>query len=120
MEKPYISSEDYENLKDGHRAMVPNYLNLLRSYDDKTHEYRKIEFFFYAPSKEKAEGLKKDLEKMNYEVYGIHKSGNNMYSIIGLTLELSLEEDLEKWSDKMNELGYINDCKFDGWGTISL
>jgi len=119
MKDSHISLEDFEESKDGHRSMVPIYMDLLRSLDDKTDISRQMEFFFYGTSKEKAEELRKDLERLGYEVYGIDKCKNGDYSIIGLTTEFSFEEDLESWSDKMNEIGYINDCKFDGWGTMS-
>lgn len=47
--------------------------------------------------------LKKDLEKIGYEIYGIEKSTKNLYSIIGVTLPISLEEDkFKKWIKKMN------------------
>ena len=119
MEEHNISPEEFEELKDGHRSMVPVYMYILRSHDDNTHEPRQMEFFFYGPTREKAEGLREDLERLGYEVYGVHKSSNGEWSVIGLTTEFSFEKELKSWSDKMTELGYINDCKFDGWGTIS-
>jgi len=119
MKDSHISPKDFEESKDGHRSMVPIYMDLLKSHDDKTDEPRQMEFFFNGPLKDKALGLKEDLEKLGYEVYGVEKCENGDYSVIGLTREFSFEEDLESWSDKMNEIGYVNDCKFDGWGTMS-
>ena len=116
---PHISPEDFEESRKGHRSMVPIYMDLLRSHDDNTWQPRQMEFFFYGPTKEKAEGLRKDLEKLGYEVYGVDKSSNGEWSVIGLTTEFSFEVEVEGWSDKMCEMAFINDCKFDGWGTIS-
>ena len=79
-----------------------------------------MEFFFYSKTIAKAESLSGDLEKLGYEVYGINESENNLYSIIGLTTPISLKEkEMDKWIQKMNELGFANDCKFDGWGTMA-
>jgi len=52
-------------------------------------EPKGMEFFFYSKNRENADGLKKDLEKIGYEVYGIEKSIKNQYSIIGLTPPIS-------------------------------
>jgi len=83
-------------------------------------EPKGMEFFFYSRTRENAKELKKDLEKIGYEVYGIERSTKNQYSIIGVTLPISLVEDkFKKWIKKMNEIGFINDCDFDGWGTLS-
>ena len=80
-----------------------------------------MEFFFYSKTRVNANELKKDLEKIGYEVYGIERSTKNQYSIIGVTPPISLEgEKFKKWIKKMNEIGFINDCNFDGWGTISF
>lgn len=79
-----------------------------------------MEFFFYSKNRENADELKKDLEKIGYEVYGIEKSIKNQYSIIGLTPPISLEkEKFKNWIEKMNEIGFINDCNFDGWETLT-
>ena len=79
-----------------------------------------MEFFYYSRTRENADGLKKDLEKIGYKVYGIEKSTENQYSIIGVTLPINIEKDKFKdWIKYMNEIGFINDCDFDGWGTLS-
>jgi len=80
-----------------------------------------MEFFFYSKTKAKAIDLKQDLENLGIEVYGIEKSSGQQYSIGGITPPMNLAEDnFKAWIKIMNETGFINDCEFDGWGTISL
>jgi len=55
-----------------------------------------------------------------YEVYGIKGTLKSEFSIIGITCPISLEDnDFKEWIEKMNELGFINDCRFDGWGMLT-
>lgn len=118
--KPFISVKGFESSSKAQMKSVGRYLDLLHRYDQKIDEPRKMEFFFYSRTRENANDLKKDLEKLGYEIYKIEKSTNNQYSIIGVTSPQYLEDDkFTKWIKKMNETGFINDCKFDGWGTIS-
>ena len=118
--KPFISVKKFENNLKGQKDSANLYLDLLNLYDKKMEEPKGMEFFFYSKNRENADGLKKDLEKIGYEVYGIEKSIKNQYSIIGLTPPISLEkEKFKNWIKKMNEIGFINDCNFDGWGTLS-
>ena len=117
--KPFVSVKDFEENIQGQKQTLFHFLKLLRRVDKSMDEERQIEFFFYSQTMEDAESLKKDLEKTGYEVYGIDKSENGKYSIIGLTSVLSLDEKcFENWIDKMNEFGFINDCEFDGWGML--
>ena len=83
-------------------------------------ELKAMEFFYYSKTRKNADELKKDLEKFGYEVYGIEKSTINQYAIIGVTLPISLEEEkFKEWIKMMNKIGFINDCNFDGWGSLS-
>ena len=104
----------------GQKHSSGRFLELLTSFKKESDEVKEMEFFFYSKTKTHALGLKKDLEKLGYEIYGIDKSYDGRYSIIGITPPMSLEEmEFEKWVGKMNEIGFVNDCFFDGWGTLS-
>ncbi len=118
---PYISVKKFESYLKGHKAITSHYLQLLNQYDKDIDVPKQVEFFFYSKTRENANGLKKDLEKIGYEVYGIENSLKYEYSIIGVTPPISLESEIfEKWVTEMNELGFINYCNFDGWGTITF
>ena len=118
--KPFISVKKFESNLKGQKDSANRYLDLLSIYDKKMEEPKGMEFFFYSKTRENADELKKDLEKIGYKVYGIERSIKNLYSIIGVTPPISLEkEKFKEWIKKMNEIGFINDCNFDGWGTLS-
>lgn len=80
-----------------------------------------VEFFFYTDTEDKANNLAIELVKLRYEVYGIHAPANGIqdWSIIGATIPLLMnEQEMTKWCEAMNKLGYETDCRFDGWGTL--
>ena len=107
------------NLKD-QKALADRYLDLLSTYEKEMKKPKEMEFFYYSKTRENAYGLKKDLEKIGYKVCGIEKSTENLYSIIGVTPPINIEKDeFKNWINCMNEIGFINDCDFDGWGTLS-
>ncbi len=85
-------------------------------------EYDKLrlEFFFYAPTKEKAEKLNRILkEKYHYEIAPIHKTGNR-FSVCGLTDCIIISSGIiQEWVSEMCDIAFENDCEFDGWGTIA-
>ena len=114
------SIKKFENNLKGQKATADRYLDLLSTFEKDVKEPKEMEFFYYSKTKENANGLKKDLEKIGYKVYGIEKSTKNQYSIIGVTPPINIEKDkFKNWIKYMNEIGFINDCDFDGWGTLS-
>jgi hypothetical protein len=118
--KPFVSERYFERHKAGQKSAASRFLQLLGHYDHHLHELRKVEFFFYGKRMGNAVGLKNDLIKQGYEVYGIEGSLKSQFSIIGVTSPISLQDgEFKKWIEKMNELGFINDCRFDGWGMLT-
>ena len=118
--KPFISIKKLESNLKGQKALADRYLDLLSKSEKNMEKLREMEFFYYSKTIDNADGLKKDLEKIGYKVYGIDKSTENQYSIIGVTPPINIEEDkFKNWIEYMNEIGFINDCDFDGWGTLS-
>lgn len=80
-----------------------------------------VEFFFYTDAEDKANNLVIELVKLKYEIYGIYPPAEDIqnWSIIGVTTPLLMNEnELSKWCETMNRLGYETDCRFDGWGTL--
>jgi len=77
----------------------------------------KVEYFFYSNTLEKVQNLGKELRKMDYEVKTGESSGGNLYIAKGLTTEMLMDDlVIRTWTSKMIEIGYKNDCEFDGWG----
>jgi hypothetical protein len=118
--KPFVSERYFEKQKAGQTSAASRFLKLLSHYDKHLNELRQVEFFFYGKNMGNAISLKKDLLKQGYKVYGIEGSMKSEFSIMGITCPVSLEDsDFRKWIEKMNELGFINDCRFDGWGVLT-
>ena len=116
----FVSPEKSEERTGDQKHSARRFLKLLKKYFKNVEGNRQMEFFFYSKTMENAESLSADLRKLDYEIYGINKSENDLFSIIGLTTPMSLEEaELDQWIKRMNELGFANDCEFDGWGALS-
>ncbi len=79
----------------------------------------KLEYFFYTNSNEKAKELANELAKLNYTVeHKLAVDSKTEFIITGWTTKMKMTEDVvKKWTKEMCELGYKNDCDFDGWGT---
>lgn len=116
-----ITPEEFEDRSQGHKVGAKRFLKLHNHFSSvKNIQPQPVEFFFYATRKECAEALRTDLEKFDYELYESDVSSDGRYSIIGATKPIILtDENLGEWVQKMNELGFINDCEFDGWGALS-
>ena len=96
-------------------------LEVSKKFGRKEDAFQSIEFFFYSDEEDKANNLAIELNKLCYEVYGVHPldKEDQQWSVIGCTAPMHLSEDeLTNWSEQMVKLGYECDCKFDGWGTL--
>jgi len=97
-----------------------NLFRLFKQYGGKKKE-GPVEFFFYTDTEDKAANLVIELAKLGYEIYGIYPPEDNKmdWSITGATTFLCMHErELTAWCEKMNQLGFETDCRFDGWGTM--
>ena len=86
--KPVISVKKFEHNLAGQTGLSDQYLDILSLYDKNMQKPRGMEFFFYSRTRENAEGLKKDLGKIGYKVYGIEESEENQFSITRLISNL--------------------------------
>lgn len=112
------SIRNFEKNVKGQKSTLKHYLAILELFDQE--EHKEMEFFFYADKIDDAENLSCNLKELNYQIYGIERSKNNQYSIIGRTNKMSInEKHFNSWIEKMNEIAYLNNCIFDGWGTLS-
>lgn len=120
--KQVVSEEKFENGQDAQEASVPMIMDIMRELGDQSSEQLALEFFFYTDKNAKAESLAEALSKCGYDVF-IHDSGKTDLNLLitGKTIPLPSEDKVvEDWAKKMNELGYIHDCQFDGWGTVVM
>lgn len=82
-------------------------------------EFMKLDFWFYTNEQEKAELLAGALRGLQYEVEvstGGHE--DRQICISGCTPFMhDVDDAMEKWVKQMNELGFVHDCEFDGWGS---
>lgn len=110
-----------EEQKSLHKKGVKKTLEVIRHLEKEENEERAFEFFFYAPTQKKAKALANHLDTaLGYEVYGINKSNySGEWLVTGRTPTLVLSSKaLGSWSDAMDELAYVFESKFDGWGTL--
>src|SRR5207249_3200677 len=94
-------------------------IELLREIDVPIEKERKVEFFFYTNTTDKAEELAKELEKLNYETsHGKSSGDGKSFIVTGITTKMKMDDEIiANWAKEMCELGYKFDCDFDGWGT---
>lgn len=117
--KQVVNEEKFENGNNAQEGAAPFIMDIIRNLGGDSIEELVLEFFFFTNEKSKAEDLAEALKKFGYEVHMDDTGRADLkYSITGQTIPLPNEDDVVvNWSKKMNELGYIHDCQFDGWGT---
>jgi hypothetical protein len=117
--KRFVSQKDFEKNLTKQMSMTPVTLGQLRSYDITPDKERKLEFFFYTDSAEKASSLAAELRERNYEVEcGPSASDAKIQLVTGWTTALSMsDEAVLGWTKEMCTVGFAHDCDFDGWGT---
>lgn len=116
--KQVVNEEQFENGKDIQEASVPIIMNIMRGLGDGSPEELVLEFYFYTDENEKAENMAEALSKFGYDVQ-IDDTGRPglCFLISGQTIPMPNEDEvIESWAKKMNEIGYIHDCQFGGWG----
>lgn len=60
-----------------------------------------------------------NLEKEGYEVYGINPSSKDKFSIIGATTPINVNgKEFILWINRMNELAFLHNSTFDGYGML--
>lgn len=117
--KQVVNEEKYEDGNNAQKTGASIIMRIMKELNQEQPEELVLDFFFYTDERSKAESLAGQLQKYGYQVTIDEKGKTDLkFSIIGQTIPLSNDDDVvEKWATKMNELGYIHDCEFDGWGT---
>lgn len=117
----FFTKEEREDCLEMQPVLNNRVLQLISSVGGKPDTLKSVEFFFYSDEQDKANNLVIELNKQGYTLYGVGapEHQGQEWSIIGCTPPMVLEEkELNNWSEKMLQLGYECDCKFDGWGTL--
>ena len=94
-------------------------LEALRKYNVTEDKEKKVEYFFYTNTIQKAEAFSKELITQGYSVqHGQAAGEKRLFVITGWTTDMKMSlQVLSEWTKQMCELGHKFDCDFDGWGT---
>jgi hypothetical protein len=116
----FFSKKELKNAMVVQPKLNRSLFKLFKQYGGKKKE-SSVEFFFYTDTEDKAANLVIELSKLGYEIYGIYPPEEKIpdWSITGATTSLCMhEQELTTWCEKMNQLGFETDCRFDGWGAL--
>ena len=115
----FLSKEAFEANLEKQMTMTPQTLRQLRTYGVTPERRRRLDFFFYTDTVEKAAALAAALKHRNYEVdYRRSASDAKVQLITGLTTEMTMSDaTVLDWTREMCTLGFRHDCDFDGWET---
>lgn len=120
-QKRLVSENDFNaNLVKHYRLATESLVGLRDNGIEEEDELR-IDFFFYADTRQKAEALQTEIiEKgftSNFET-ALHDK--NLFIVSGKTGKIKMmHEFLSKWVTEMSELGYEHDCILDSWSIDS-
>lgn len=117
--KRFVSQKAFENNLAKQMNLTPQTLQQLRTYNVTPEKQRKLEFFFYTDTAEKAAALTVALGNKSYEVeHGPSASNPKIQIIRGWTAEITMSDNaVLDWTKEMCTIGFAHDCDFDGWGT---
>src|SRR5947199_5163978 len=99
--------------------MPPETVAQLRKYGVKEESQLKVEYFFYTNTKEKASALAQRLADQSYTgTYDHSASDRKQFVVTGWTSPMKMDDKtVLGWTGRMCDIGYEQDCEFDGWGT---
>jgi tetratricopeptide (TPR) repeat protein len=118
--KRYINESTFKKTVQKQKEMNGRTLSQLNKYGVVDDSELSLEFFFYTDKQDKASNLAMELKKMNYSIETVDKSPGDpkLWAVTGWTTPMQMDiKSVTKWTEQMCEVGYENDCEFDGWGT---
>jgi regulator of RNase E activity RraB len=117
--KRFVSQRAFETNLEKQMTMTPQTLHQLRGYGVTPDKRRRLEFFFYTNTIDKAAALAAELTKQKYDVeYGPSASDAKIQVIKGWTPQILMSDAaVLAWTKEMCTVGFGRDCDFDGWGT---
>jgi len=115
----YVTESAFSTNRTKQTVMAPQTMGQLRKYGVTDETQLKLEFFFYTNSESKASELAKALKEKGYSVQTKPAPQDKKFQLItGWTEKVKMTDAVViAWTREMCELGYANDCDFDGWGT---
>lgn len=115
----YVSRESFERNLESQLKMTLQTLDQLRQHAVTRETQLELEFFFYTDSTTKAAELTTALSKIQYRVeHRPSAPDKKLQVVIGWTVRMTMDDDtVLKWTKRMCEIGFEQDCEFDGWGT---
>jgi hypothetical protein len=100
-------------------AMAPQTIEQLRGIGVLPEATLRLEYFFYAASRETGDALTSVLHSKGYSSdCRPAADGSATFCITGWSNPLPMDEaTVVRWTAEMCRLGFEHDCEFDGWGT---
>jgi hypothetical protein len=112
------AAKEYEQHLQDQKFVSKQFLSIRNMLTSNINKPVPVEFFFYSDNEEDAKLISADLQKAGYEVYGIDPS-KDKFSIIGATTPINVNgKEFVAWIDKMNQLAFLYNCMFDGYGML--
>ena len=115
----FVSAKAFQKNLEKQVRMSPQTLKKLQEYGVTEQDWLKLEYFFYTDAADKAVALTEILRKKGYTAeHRPSAAEDKTFVITGWTTSMMMEESvLVEWTQQMCQLGFDNDCEFDGWGT---
>ncbi|WET01781.1 ribonuclease E inhibitor RraB [Flavobacterium sp. YJ01] len=120
-QKRLVSDNDFNANLVKHYRLATESLVSLRDAGIEEEDELRIDFFFYADTRQKAEALEMGIQEKDFSAnFETALHDKNLFIISGKTGKIKMmHETLSKWVTEMSELGYGNDCIFDSWSIDS-
>lgn len=115
----FIDQAAFERNLASQTAMAPQTVEQLRGLGVGPDAVLRLEYFFYAASREAGDALASVLRARGYSSdCAPAADGSRTFCISGWSHPLRMEEaTVVRWAADMCRLGFDHDCEFDGWGT---
>ncbi|HZZ18786.1 MAG TPA: ribonuclease E inhibitor RraB [Opitutaceae bacterium] len=117
--KRYVSDASFRTTLARQISMAPMTMVQLRKHGVSNDSLLKLEFFFYTNDAAKAASLSAKLNASGYSAKCEPSSHNSNIQIVnGWTGKMEMSDAVVTvWTRDMCDLGFSDDCEFDGWGT---
>jgi len=117
----FVSERGFEENLALQLEMTPMTVQQIHKLGVSPEQKLKLEFVFYTNTPEKAEALAARLQAFGYEVdFGVAEVDQKQMVVTGWTRPMLMSHPVVlAWTRKMCEVGFANDCGFDGWGAGS-
>ena len=104
------------------RAMNAQMLKQLKMYGVSEVSGLSLDFYYVTNDSVKAQHLSDELEKSGYHANRVHRSSKDqtLWVVPASSSRVNMDtSSLNNWTDTACELGYKNDCRFQGWNPVT-